>query len=102
MYHKTDALKKHQRFILKTFNRENYEELKFKQRVKKKEYQKKKKKQEVLLAESSLVTSNVSIPPTTFKHRPTKHRSLRKTNNSLLKSPGKQNETIKPPANKFN
>ena len=44
MYHKTDALKKHQRIILKTFNRENYEELKFKQRVKKKTVPKKEKK----------------------------------------------------------
>ena len=44
MYHKTDALKKHQRVILKTFNRENYEELKFKQRVKKKTVPKKEKK----------------------------------------------------------
>ena len=51
----------------------------------------KKETMEVVLAESSLATSNVSTLPTALKHRPTKHWSLRKTENSLPKSPGKRN-----------
>ena len=62
----------------------------------------KKETLEVVLAESSLATSNVSTLPTALKHRPTKHWSLRKTENSLPKRPGKRNEIIGVFANRFN
>ena len=97
-YRASDSLrKKHQRQEMKILCREKYETMKLKERLRK---QQSRKKQKHILAELNTQSTPASTS-STFTHRATKNRSLKKVETSLPKSPGKRNEIISSLATKF-